>query len=181
MARARKKILANGEIRWIIQVTKKGYKRHFISKVTQAAAEREHRKVLRSMEEGTWDEFASEEQRKGNTPLEHFIKRYLSEVSPHKEGGKKGIINETSVLNQVLASPLGKMNVYHIKTGHIIELRNKWRNKGNEASTINRKITPLQDVFTHIIRDWRHESLQNPVIGTRLSHRKKGSYKIQVG
>jgi len=176
MASIQKRTLQDGSVRWLAQIRKKGFKTVNITKKTKAAAEKEARRIENAMDNNAWDEFASEEQKKGNTPLEHFINRYLSEVSPYKEGGEKGLINERSTLNLVLASPLGKMNIYHIKQGHIIELRNQWRNKGNTASTINRKLTTLQDVFTHIIRDWRHESLQNPVIGTRLSHKKK-AYK----
>jgi|GEM_PF-4882392 len=175
MASIQKRILQNGTVRWLAQIRKKGYSVVNVTRQTKAAADKEARRIELAMENGTWDEFAAEEQKKNNTPLEYFIKKYLSEITPHKAGGEKGIINETSVLNQVLRTPLGKMNIYHIKTGHVIELRNKWRDKGNSPTTINRKLTTLHDVFKHIQTTWKHESLSNPVSGAKISLKKSGS------
>jgi len=167
MATPKKVELQSGEIRWVIQVFKKGYKRYTIRKKTKAAAVNEARRVALAMDDGTWDEFASEEQKHGNTSLEYFIQRYLKEITPHKEGAKKGIINETSALNQVLRTPLGKMDIYRIKTGHVIEVSKAWRDKGNKPETIIRKLTTLHDVFKHIQTTWRHESIINPVKGSK--------------
>ncbi len=175
MASIQKRTLQDGSVRWLLQIRKKGFKTVNRVKKTKAAAEREARRIEAAMDNNTWDEFASEEQKKGNTPLAYFIKKYLEEVTPHKAGGEKGIINETSTLNQVLRSPIGSMDIYRIKRGHIIELRNSWRDNGNSPSTINRKLTTLQDVFTHIQVDWRHEQLINPVQGTRISFKKNAA------
>ncbi|TLS77936.1 hypothetical protein FE236_02215 [Mariprofundus erugo] len=178
MASIQKRTLDNGQTRWLLQVRKKGYKTVNETKLTKAAAERRAREIEMAMDNGTWDEFATAEQKSGNTSLEYFIHKYLKEISPHKKGGEKGVINETSTLNQVLRSPLGQMDVYRIKSGHVIELRNVWRDRdGNALSTINRKLTTLQDVFTHIQRDWRHENLGNPVKGTHFSFKKGGATK----
>ena len=137
--------------------------------MTKAAASNEARKIEIAMDEGKWNEFAKDEQKKGNTKLEHFIIRYLKDITPFKSGGKKTIVNETTVLNQVLCSQLAAMDIYSIKKGHIIELRNAWREKGNKATTINRKLTTLHHVFHHIQTTWMHEGLSNPVTGCKLT------------
>jgi len=168
MASIQKRTLQDGSIRWLAQVRKKGYKTVNITMKTKAAAEKEARRVELAIDNGTWDEFAQEEQKQGNTRLEYFISRYLEEISPFKKGGAKTILNETSVLNLVQKSPLAKMDIYRIKTGHIIELRNQWRDKGNVASTINRKLTTVHDLFKHIQTTWKHEKLSNPVQGAKL-------------
>jgi len=168
MASIQKRKLQNGDVRWIAQINKKGYKRLNITKNTKSAAEKAARDIEVAMDNNTWDEFASDEQKIGNTSLEYFIKLYLKEITPHKKGGTSTIYNETSVLNLILNSPLAKMDIYRIKTGHIIEIRNQWRDNGNKETTINRKLTTLQDVFKHIRITWKHENLSNPVQGSKL-------------
>jgi len=168
MASIQKRILQDGSVRWLAQVRKKGYKTVNITKKTKAAAEKKARSVELAIDNGTWDEFATDERRQGTTTLEYFIKRYLAEITPFKAGAAKGITNESSVLNQVLRTPLGKMDVYRIKTGHVIELRNQWRDKGNKANTINRKLTTLQDLFKQIRTTWRHENLNDPVANAKV-------------
>ncbi|MDQ6967796.1 MAG: site-specific integrase [Mariprofundaceae bacterium] len=168
MASIQKRRLQDGSIRWIAQINKKGYKRLNITKNTKAAVEKAARDIEVAMDNNTWDEFASDEQKFGNTALEYFIKLYLKEITPHKKGGTSTIYNETSVLNLILNSPLAKMDIYRIKTGHIIGIRNQWRDKGNKATTINRKLTTLHDVFKHIRTTWKHEGLTNPVQGSKL-------------
>jgi len=168
MASIQKRTLQNGAVRWIAQIRKKGYKTVNITKKTKAAVMTAAREVELAIDNGTWDEFAAEQKKLGSTTLEHFIKLYLEEVSPFKKGGKKTLANETTTLNLVLNSQLAKMDIYRIKTGHIIELRNQWRAKGNVETTINRKLTTLQDVFTHIRKSWRHEQISNPVSEAKM-------------
>jgi len=168
MATPQKRTLQDGSIRWLLQVRKKGYKCVNITRKTKAAAEKEARRVTLAMENGTWDEFAIEQQREGKTTLEHFIHLYLAQVSPRKKGGAKTLENETSALNQVLEHRIASMDVYKIKKGHIIALRDTWEAKGNQENTINRKLTVLQDVFNQIQDRWLHDKLQNPVVGTKL-------------
>ncbi len=167
MASITKRVLQDGSVRWLAQIRKKGFKTVNITKNTKAAATKAARDIEVAIDSDTWDEFAKEEQKKGNTSLEYFIQRYLKEITPHKQGGEKGIINETSALNQVLRSPLGKMDIYRIKTGHVIEISNAWRDKGNKPETIIRKLTTLHDVFKHIRTTWRHENITNPVSGAK--------------
>jgi len=173
MATVKKKTLQNGDVRWTTQVYKKGYKRHYICKRTQAAAEREARKVILAMEENTWDEFAINEQKSGNTNLKYFLKKYLNEITPHKKGGAKTITNETSVLNLIIRSPLSKMDVYRIQSGHIIQLAYKWRDSGNKSATILRKLTTLSDVFGTMKSTWNHKNLENPVHEAKVTLRNK--------
>lgn len=168
MASIQKRELQDGSIRWVAQIKKKGYKRQNVTKNTKVAVERAARDIEVAMDNNTWDEFASDEKKYGNTIFEHFINLYLTEITPYKKGGATTINNETSVLNLILKSPLAKMDVYRIKTGHIIKVRNQWRDKGNKSTTINRKLTTLQDVFKHIQTTWRHENITNPVQGSKL-------------
>ena len=168
MASFTKRTLADGSIRWLAQIRKKGYKTVNVTKMTKTAAANEARKIELAMDNGTWDEFAKSEQKDGNTKLSHFIKKYLNEITPHKTGGKNTVVNETAALNQVLDSQLAHMDIYSIKKGHVIELRNSWREKGNKATTINRKLTTLHHVFHHIQTTWMHEGLINPVTGCKM-------------
>jgi len=179
MASFTKRTLQDGSVRWLAQIRKKGYKTVNITKLTKKSAENEARKIELAMENKTWDEFAKEEQNLGNTQLEHFINKYLQEITPRKTGAAKGLTNETSALKQVLRTKLGKMDVYHIKSGHIIEeLRNKWEEQGNKPATIHRKLTTLQHVFSTIIQTWKHSLPTNPVSGTKPSMKQKKSGKM---
>jgi len=168
MASITKRILQDGSIRWLAQVRKKGFKTVNITKNTKAAASKAARDIEVAIDNGTWDEFASREQKDGNTKLSYFIHKYLKEITPYKEGGTTTIVNETAALNQVLRSNLAQMDIYKVKKGHVIELRNQWRDKGNKPTTINRKLTTLHHVFKHIATTWLHENLTNPVQGSKL-------------
>jgi len=181
MASIQKRTLDDGSVRWLLQVRKKGFKTVNKTLKTKAAAEKTARRIELQMEDGTWDEFSNQEQKQGNTTLEYFIKRYLEEITPFKAGGNKGIINESSTLNQVLNSPLGKMDVYHIKTGHIIDLRNQWRDKGNKPSTINRKLihqSPHLSTrqYARIVKSWAKPIGLDPTeYGTHSLRRTKAT------
>ncbi|MDQ7002643.1 MAG: site-specific integrase [Ghiorsea sp.] len=168
MASISKRVLKDGSVRWLGQIRKKGFKTVSAWKMTKKALEAEVRRIELAMDSGTWDEFARSEQKDGNTSLAHFIRKYLKEITPHKTGGQKTIINESTALNQVLDTPISTMDIYQIKKGHVIELRNTWRDKGNRPSTINRKLTTLHDVFKHIQTTWLHENLVNPVMGSKM-------------
>ncbi len=112
MATPKKVELQSGETRWVIQVFKKGYKRHTIRKKTKAAAVNEARRVALAMDDGTWDEFAIEAQKKGDTTLKSFFTRYLTEVSPKKAGGQQTIDYETSVLNEISRYSIATIDIY---------------------------------------------------------------------
>jgi len=172
MASITKRTLQDGSIRWLAQIRKKGYKTVNITKLTKKSAENTARKIELAMDNKTWDEFAKEEEKKGNTQLEYFINKYLQEVTPKKTGAAKGLTNETSVLKQVLRTKLGKMDIYHIKSGHIIE------ELGNKPATIHRKLTTLQHLFSTIIKTWKHSLPVNPVSGTKPPLKQKKSGKM---
>ena len=102
------------------------------------------------MENGVWDELAVEIRKKGETTLKHFIEKYIAEVSPFKKDGEKTIVNERATLNQVLKHKVSSIDVYRLKKGDIIRLRDDWVAAKNREATINRKLTTLQDIFNQI-------------------------------
>jgi len=167
MASIQKKVNKDGSISYLVQIRRKGFKAYNKRTRTKAAALKHGREVELAMENGTWDEFAQEEQKKGHATLKHFIPLYLRDVAPNKAGGKKTLDYETSVLNQVLKHKIANMDIYKIKKGHIIYLRDVWFKEDNQANTIIRKLTVLQTLFNEIRDRWHHSSLQNPVIGAK--------------
>jgi len=97
MASIQKKENKDGSISYLVQVKRKGFKPYNKRTRTKAAASKHAREVELAMENGTWDEFAQEEQKKGHATLKHFVPLYLRDVAPNKAGGQKSLDFESSV------------------------------------------------------------------------------------
>jgi len=101
--------------------------------------------------------------------LSATIDRYLSEVTPNKEGANQGgIENERRVLEQVRSLPLSEKQLSKIRKTDIETVITKWQKAGNVASTINRKLTTLSDLFRIAESNWGFEGMVNPCAGKQI-------------
>jgi len=171
------------QVSYKVQVNKKGYDRYNFTSKTKAAAEKRAREVETAMESGTWDEFANQEKKIGNTILSAVIERYLKEVSPFKKGAIATLKYETATLNEISRSRIGKMDIFKIQTGDIDALKTylitrvdkEGLEENNQHSltkipalkenTVNRKLTVLQSLFTQAKLRWNYNIASNPVRG----------------
>lgn len=144
-----------GNHQWQAEVRRKGWPYQTRTFETKAAAEQWARDIESGMDKGT---FVSRTEAESTT-LKECLVRYAQEVTPHKKGATK----ELSVLRKLQADDLAHRFIATIRGADVAEYRDKRLAQGYAAATVVRELAVLSHVFNTAIREWRMESLSNPV------------------
>lgn len=150
MATIRKK----GDYQWHVQIRRKGFPSQTKTFETKAAAEEWARDIESGMDRGI---FVSRTEAESTT-LKECLERYLNDVTPLKKGADK----ERSVIKKLQKHDLSSRFLATIRGADIAEYRDE-RLKTAAAATVTRELAVLSHLFNTAIREWRMESLRNPV------------------
>ncbi|MEO5831034.1 MAG: site-specific integrase [Rhodanobacter sp.] len=143
-----------GEHQWQARVRRKGYPAQLKTFDTRVEAEAWARKVESGMDGGTFVSRAEAEA----TSLSEALDRYEREVVP----GKKGDVQEKSVIRMWKATTLVQRSMAGIRSADIAKQRDEWL-KTCKPATVLRRIALLSHVFKIARHEWRMESLANPI------------------
>lgn len=147
-------IRKRGELQWQARVRRKGYPDQVKTLETRAEAEAWARQVESEIDRGVFVSRAEAEA----TSLHDLLARYQCEIIP----GKKGEVQERSVIRAWQATDLAKRPVASIRGADVAKLRDDWI-KALRPATVLRRLAVLSHVFNMARKEWGMESLSNPV------------------
>jgi integrase len=143
-----------GEHQWQARVRRKGYPPQLKTFETRVEADAWARKVESGIDGGTFVSRAEAEA----TSLSEALDRYEREIVP----GKKGDVQEKSVIRMWKATTLVLRPMAAIRSADIAKQRDEWL-KTCKPATVLRRIALLSHVFKIARHEWRMESLTNPI------------------
>ena len=143
-----------GQFQWRAQVRRKGYPTLSKTCDTKAEAEAWANMIESEMSRGVWVSRVEAE----STTLAELLGRYEREIVP----GKKGKAQELSVLNIWRGTDVARRTVAGVRGADVAELRDEWL-KEFKPATVLRRLSVLSHVFNVARREWRMESVVNPV------------------
>ena len=143
-----------GPYQWEAQIRKRGYPAQSKTFNTKAEAEAWAKMIESEMARGVWLSRGEAE----STTLREALKRYQSEIVPHK----KGKVREESVIKMLLALPLALRPLASIRGADIASVRDAWL-RDYAPATVLRRLAVLSHVFSVARKEWSMESLSNPV------------------
>ena len=150
MATIRKK----GDFQWHVQVRRKGFPSQTKTFETKLDAEKWARDIEGEMDKGIFVSRVEAE----STTLKECLERYSLEVTPLKKGASK----ELSVIRKLQAHDLSARFMATVRGADLAEYRDE-RLRNAAPATVMRELAVLSHVFNTAIREWRMESLRNPV------------------
>lgn len=143
-----------GDLQWQARIARKGYPAQVKTFNTKSEAEAWARDIERDMDRGGFISRVEAE----STTLNACIDRYTREVSAQKRGYQK----EVYLANIWSALPLASRFMSSIRSSDIASLRDDWL-KTLKPATVLRRIAFISHVFTIARKEWRMESITNPV------------------
>ena len=143
-----------GDLQWQARIARKGYPAQVKTFNTKSEAEAWARDIERDMDRGGFISRVEAE----STTLKACVDRYTREVSAHKRGYQK----EVYLANIWNALPLASRFMSSIRSSDIASLRDDWL-KTLKPATVLRRIAFISHVFTVARKEWRMESITNPV------------------
>ncbi|MBA4151680.1 MAG: integrase [Acinetobacter sp.] len=143
-----------GGLQWQARIARQGYPAQVKTFNTKAEAEAWARDIEREMDRGSFVSRVEAE----STTLMACIDRYTQEVSVHKRGHLK----ELYMANFWKTTPLAGRFMSSIRSADIAKLRDDWL-KTLKPATVLRRIAFISHVFTIARKEWRMESINNPV------------------
>lgn len=143
-----------GEHQWQARVRRKGYPAQLKTFETRVEAEAWARKIESEIDGGVFVSRAEAEA----TSLNEALDRYEREIVP----GKKGRVQETSVIRMWKATALVLRPMAAIRSVDIAKQRDTWL-KTCKPATVLRRIALLSHVFKIARHEWGMESLTNPI------------------
>ncbi|MBU9146307.1 site-specific integrase [Burkholderia multivorans] len=147
-------ITKRGPYQWRAQVRRHGYPAQSKTFNTKAEAEAWAKMIESEMARGVWVSRSEAEA----TTLYEALRRYQEEVST----GKKGAVQESSVLKVCMGITLAKRPLASIRSVDLARLRDDWM-KEYKPATVLRRLAVLSHVFSVARKEWGMESLSNPV------------------
>jgi integrase len=147
-------IRKRGEYQWQAEVRRKGWPYQSRIFETRVEAERWARDIEGEMDKGVFISRAEAE----STTLKECLDRYLKEVTPLKKSASK----EKSVINKLMRHDLASRFMATIRGADIAEYRDS-RLKDSAPKTVLNEMALISHIFNTAIREWRMESLRNPV------------------
>ncbi|MEM5387904.1 site-specific integrase [Paraburkholderia phymatum] len=147
-------ITERGPYQWRAQVRRRGHPVQSKTFETKAEAEAWARMIESEMAWGAW---VSRDKAKAVT-LHEALRRYEAEISQ----GKKGSVQEASVLKVWTGIPLAKRSLASIRSVDVAKLRDEWL-KDYKPATVLRRLAVLSHVFSVARKEWGMDSLPNPV------------------
>ena len=142
-------------IGWQAIVRKRGFPSQTRTFRTKRDAERWAREAETDMERGV---FVSRKEGE-NTTLTEALDRYAREVS----SGKKGAVQEFSVIRHLQASPLSGMFLAAIQGKHLAQYRDGMLAEGYSPITIKRRFSVISHLYGIAGKEWGMAGLVNPV------------------
>lgn len=143
-----------GACQWRVVIARRGYPRQSKTFTTKAEAEAWAKMIESEMARGVWIDRSEAE----STTLRELLDRYEREVVP----GKRGAVQECSVLATWRDTPLAVRTVATIRGADVAALRDEWL-KVYAPATALRRLAVLSHVFNVARKEWGMESLANPV------------------
>lgn len=147
-------IRKRGPYQWEAQVRRRGYPAQSKTFNTKAEGEAWANMVESEMARGIWVSRSEAEA----TTLYEALTRYAEEVSR----GKKGAIQEASIIKTCKAVDLAKRSLASVRSSDVAKLRDDWL-KAYTPATVLRRLSLLSHVFNIARKEWGMESLSNPV------------------
>jgi integrase len=147
-------ITERGSDQWRAQVRRRGHPAQSRTFDTKAEAEAWAGMIESEMGWGVW---VSRGKAKTAT-LHEALLRYEAEISQ----GKKGAIQEASVLKIWMGIALARRPLASIRSVDVAKLRDEWL-KDYKPATVLRRLAVLSHVFSVARKAWGIESLPNPV------------------
>lgn len=147
-------IRKRGELQWQARVRRKGYPDQVKTLEARAEAEAWARQVESEIDRGVFVSRAEAEA----TSLHDLLGRYEREIVP----GKKGEVQERSIIRAWQATDLAKRPVAGVRGADVAKLRDGWI-KTLKPATVLRRLAVLSHVFNMARKEWGMESLSNPV------------------
>lgn len=147
-------ISERGPNQWRAQVRRRGYPAQSRTFDTKAEAEAWAEMIESEMAWGRW---GSRGTGKAVT-LREALERYVVEISQ----GKKGSIQEASVLKVWNDVPFARRSLASIRSVDLAKLRDEWL-KTYKPATVLRRLAVLSHVFSVARKEWGMDSLPNPV------------------
>ncbi len=143
-----------GDYQWQAEIRRKGWPYQTKTFESRADAEKWARDVEGAMDKGA---FVSRTEAESTT-LAECLERYSREVTPLKKGASK----ELSVIRKLQAHDLAPRFMATIRGADIAVYRDH-RLKESAPKTVLNEMALLSHLFNTAIREWRMESLRNPV------------------
>lgn len=143
-----------GPYQWEAQIRRRGYPATSKTFETKAEAESWAAMIESEMSRGVWVSRTEAE----STTLRELIDRYEKEIVP----GKKGQAQERSILSIWRESELAVRTVAGVRSADVAALRDRWL-QTYEPATVLRRLSVLSHIFNVARKEWRLESVANPV------------------
>ncbi|AXE97332.1 site-specific integrase [Paraburkholderia hospita] len=149
-------ISERGPGQWRAQVRRRGHPAQSRTFETKAEAQAWAKMIEAEIAWGGW---ASRGKAKAVTvTFREALQRYESEISQ----GKKGSVQEASVLKVWKEGPLARRSLASIRSVDVAKLRDEWL-KAYKPATVLRRLAVLSHVFSVARKEWGMDSLPNPV------------------
>jgi len=136
-------------------VERKGWPRQFRTFDTKSAARRWAESVEGEMARGVYVSRTEGER----TTLAEALERYQREVAEKK----RGAVQERSIIQKLLAEPITRASLAHVRSSDIASLAESWSRAGLAPATVNRRLAVLSHLYETAARSWGVEGIGNPV------------------
>lgn len=153
-------IRKRGELQWQVEIRRKGHKLQSRTFNTRAEAERWARHIENEMDRGVFVDRSEAE----STTLKEALERYEREVSAFKKGHKQ----EKKRIAMWKEHDLAERYLANLRGSDFAEYRDDRLKAGASPSTIRLDLALISHLFTVAQKEWRMESLSNPVRMIRM-------------
>ena len=140
---------------WQAKVRRKGYEPISRTFDTKAKAERWARDVEAEMDRGIYVDRTEAER----TSLKEALERYEREVTPKKKGASQ----ERHRIAKWLRDPLALRPLASLRGADMATWRDRQLEAGASPTTVRNDLALISHLFTIASKEWRLESLANPV------------------
>lgn len=152
--------------RWQVRVQRKGYPDQTKSFINRSDAQAWGRQIESEFDRGVFVNRSDAE----STSLHNLLKRYLSEVTPHKKGSQV----EAYRINAWLKHSLALRTMASLKRSDFARWRDERVKLGKSTNTIRLELAIISNAYNVAKQEWGFESLVNPVEFIRLPKLPKG-------
>lgn len=160
MASIRPRYDDQGEhIGWQVRVTRKGFPQQNKMFRTRREAETWASTVESQILRGSWIDTAEAD----STTLAEALDRYGKEVSILKKSGKIELYR----IGNLKTDKISKLYLSQIRGADLAEYRDRRLAEGLSVSSVRLELAIISNLYTVATKEWRMESLRNPVLAVR--------------
>ncbi|MEY2333070.1 site-specific integrase [Acidithiobacillus ferrianus] len=146
-------------IGWQARVRKKGYPLQVKTFDRKGQAQAWAKQLEVEMERGVWQDRSEAEQ----TTLAEALGRYGRDVSSLKKSGQIELYR----IGTIKADPIGNLTLAKIRGADVAAYRDRRLSVGLSENSVRLELALLSNLFTVAAKEWRMESLTNPVLAVR--------------